>query len=208
MVRFTTEQLHAAMSLPTNIRNMSIIAHVDHGKCFRRGTIIPLINGGNEVVEKLCVGQEILGDDFKPRKILEVHRGKGLMYEIQQKVGDPYYVNGNHILCLRTADDYATIEISVNDFIELPIDFRTYYKGYKVRPYIKYDIVVKPLEIEDYYGFTVDGNSRFLLSDFTVTHNSTISDSLLNKAGIISDEATGLKRGTDTRKDEIERGIT
>ena len=25
----------------------------------------------------------------------------------------------------------------------------------------------------DYYGFTVDGNSRFLLYDFTVTHNST-----------------------------------
>jgi elongation factor 2 len=37
---------------------------------------------------------------------------------------------------------------------------------------------------------------------------STTSDSLLNKAGIISDDDTGEKRGTDTRQDEQDRCIT
>lgn len=37
---------------------------------------------------------------------------------------------------------------------------------------------------------------------------TTLTDSLLNKAGIISDKDTGNKCGTDTHKQEIERGIT
>lgn len=37
---------------------------------------------------------------------------------------------------------------------------------------------VEKLEEDDYYGFTIDGNSLFLLGDFTVTHNTFI-DSIL-----------------------------
>ena len=33
-------------------------------------------------------------------------------------------------------------------------------------------ITVKKLEVDDYYGFTLDGNHRYLLGDFTVTHNT------------------------------------
>ena len=32
MPRFTIEQIREIMSIPDNIRNMSVIAHVDHGK--------------------------------------------------------------------------------------------------------------------------------------------------------------------------------
>ena len=35
-----------------------------------------------------------------------------------------------------------------------------------------YDIVVKELQEDFYYGFTIDGNHRYLLGDFTVTHNT------------------------------------
>jgi len=37
---------------------------------------------------------------------------------------------------------------------------------------------VEPLERGNYYGFTVDGNSRFLLGDYTVTHNTYIGKKL------------------------------
>ena len=32
--------------------------------------------------------------------------------------------------------------------------------------------------VDDYYGFTIDGDSLFLLEDFTVTHNTTVADCL------------------------------
>jgi hypothetical protein len=34
MVKFTVEGLRAIMDKQNNIRNMSVIAHVDHGTCF------------------------------------------------------------------------------------------------------------------------------------------------------------------------------
>jgi hypothetical protein len=37
-----------------------------------------------------------------------------------------------------------------------------------------YGINVVPLEEDEYYGFEIDGNGRFLLGDFTVTHNTSI----------------------------------
>jgi ATP-dependent Lon protease len=36
-------------------------------------------------------------------------------------------------------------------------------------------ILVCELDVDDYYGFTIDGNNRFLLGDFTVTHNTMIA---------------------------------
>lgn len=40
-------------------------------------------------------------------------------------------------------------------------------------------ICLKKLNVDDYYGFTLDGNSRFLLGDFTVTHNTLSMVSLI-----------------------------
>lgn len=40
---------------------------------------------------------------------------------------------------------------------------------------------IEPLEEDDYYGFTIDGNHRFLLSDFTVTHNTVMGLYIISK---------------------------
>ena len=42
-------------------------------------------------------------------------------------------------------------------------------------------IKLVPLEEDQYYGFQIDGNSRFLLGDFTVTHNTTFAKKGLAK---------------------------
>lgn len=44
----------------------------------------------------------------------------------------------------------------------------------KINP-LWYDFEIEPLGKGDYYGFTIDGNHRFLLGDFTVTHNTAQS---------------------------------
>lgn len=41
-------------------------------------------------------------------------------------------------------------------------------------------ITVEKLEKDEYYGFEIDGNSLFLLGDFTVTHNTSMALTLLN----------------------------
>ena len=38
-----------------------------------------------------------------------------------------------------------------------------------------YSITVEPIGIDDYYGFEIDGNHRFVLGDFTVTHNTIMA---------------------------------
>ena len=40
-------------------------------------------------------------------------------------------------------------------------------------------ISIEPLGVDNYYGFEVDGNHRFLLGDFTVTHNSTLISDIM-----------------------------
>ena len=42
-------------------------------------------------------------------------------------------------------------------------------------------IHIEKLEVDDYYGFSIDGNRRFLLGDFTVTHNTSSSLYILSK---------------------------
>lgn len=39
---------------------------------------------------------------------------------------------------------------------------------------LEYKINIEKLEIDDYYGFEIDGNRRFVLGDFSITHNTVI----------------------------------
>lgn len=47
---------------------------------------------------------------------------------------------------------------------------------------VKLKINVKPVEYGEYFGFTLDGNNRFVLGDFTVTHNTSLIKDGIAKA--------------------------
>jgi len=47
-----------------------------------------------------------------------------------------------------------------------------------------YAIKIEPDIIDEYYGFNLDGNGRFVLGDFTVTHNTYTGIRLANKVGL------------------------
>lgn len=49
------------------------------------------------------------------------------------------------------------------------------------RPLV-YGFTVDPIGQGDYYGFEIDGNHRYLLGDFTVTHNTRVQIQLLKEA--------------------------
>jgi superfamily II DNA or RNA helicase len=44
-----------------------------------------------------------------------------------------------------------------------------------------YNISVERLDEDDYYGFEIDGNRRFILGDYTVTHNTVIALNIISQ---------------------------
>jgi len=46
---------------------------------------------------------------------------------------------------------------------------------------LKYRIHLEKLSEDDYYGFEIDGNRRFVLGDFTVTHNTVMAIKIISK---------------------------
>lgn len=73
---------------------------------------------------------------------------------------------------------------------DIPIK-RIQKKAYPHKPTpdcLTYKIKLEKLQEDDYYGFEIDGNHRFVLGDFTVTHNTVMAlkiISLLSKKTLI-----------------------
>ena len=104
------------------------------------------------------------------------------------------------------ANDIAYVCRSLGMHVVLRVKNKLPYKYYSLKIYPKtvipvktvekitthkkltYKIKIQKLGEDDYYGFEIDGNRRFVLGDFTVTHNTVMSlkiISLLHKKTLI-----------------------
>ena len=57
-------------------------------------------------------------------------------------------------------------------------------KGYvrkQIKDALTYRLQIEKLDIDEYYGFEIDGNRRFVLADFTVTHNTVLSLNIISR---------------------------
>ena len=57
-------------------------------------------------------------------------------------------------------------------------------KGYErkqIKDALTYRLQIEKLEVDNYYGFEIDGNRRFVLADFTVTHNTVLSLNIISR---------------------------
>jgi len=95
------------------------------------------------------------------------------------------FVNGiksafeNHII-MSTADQLDTVAKDIV-FVARSVGYDACLSGgYRARintkPYngLTYNMKIEQLDEDVYFGFMIDGNERFLLADFTVTHNTTL----------------------------------
>ena len=71
------------------------------GKCHAKDTPIMMHDGTLKMVQDIQIGDCIMGDDSLPRTVLNLGRGRDMMYDITPTKGNPYTVNSEHILCLR-----------------------------------------------------------------------------------------------------------
>ena len=60
-------------------------------------------------------------------------------------------------------------------FIPVKYEHKKAKFKYRVIDTLKYRIDLQRLGEDDYYGFEIDGNRRFVLGDFTVTHNTVMA---------------------------------
>ena len=151
------------------------------GKCLAKGTLVILYNRKLCPVEDIVVGDVLLGDDGTPRKVLSLARGRELMVRIcEYGTNRSYTVNRSHILSLRHRKTGHIEDMPVTDYLRRNDSVE--WLGWRINPQIikhnlpqKYEIDVIPLGEDDYYGFEIDGNRRFVLGDFTVTHNTVMA---------------------------------
>jgi replicative DNA helicase len=72
--------------------------------------------------------------------------------------------------------DYFRIGI-YGDLEEIPVllSRKKAHKSAQRRDSLRTGFSIKSLGVGEYFGFTLDGNGRYLLGDFTVTHNTTMA---------------------------------
>lgn len=134
--------------------------------CHRKGTDILMADGGTIKVEDVRINHRLMGPTG-PKTVLHIVRGRGEMAEIVRLVGESFVVNMDHILTLVNRSTGKVIDISVRDYLVDMDDDLLLFKSTGERS----SFFVRRLPEEDYYGFTLDGDGRYLMGDFTVTHN-------------------------------------
>lgn len=97
MVNFTVNQLRKIMDKKENIRNMSVIAHVDHGK----STLTDSLIGAAGIIASKAVGEARFTDtrqDEQDRCITIKSTGVSLYYELPEHVKEPEGSQGRNFL--------------------------------------------------------------------------------------------------------------
>lgn len=135
--------------------------------CFAENTEIPQWDGSSKNSQDIQIGDKLIGDDGNMRTVLGVCSGEDEMYEITQSNGISYIVNSKHKLALKYKSEIY--EIRVDTYLNMPN--KSDYKGFKSDSSIESDICIKSIGHGKYYGWEIDGNHRFVLSDKTICMN-------------------------------------
>jgi len=138
------------------------------GKCLGKDTPILMYNGSIKMVQDIEVGDELMGDDSSPRKVLTLARGKEMMYKISSKKGPGYIVNESHILSLKYSSQVnkntpkgTIIDMPLTDYLNLPKSYHGrggVLVGYRVPiQFPKKDVEIDPYLLGFWLG---DGHSK------------------------------------------------
>lgn len=126
------------------------------------GYLVSSINSDNfDIVQK----NETIADDI-------VFLARSLGFACYKKQCVKYCTNKNsdHV------GTYYRMNINGNiDQIPTKIPRKQAKKRMAIKNVLNYGITVQSVGVGDYYGFEIDGNHRFILGDFTVTHNTSMA---------------------------------
>jgi hypothetical protein len=152
--------------------------------CFGENVPILLSNGLIKKSQDIKIGDILMGDDYTERIVEEVITGEDDLFEVRQMNGINYVVNTKHILLLKNVIDSTTelaFDISTEQYMSLNDLYKSMLCGYKCKKsntsniesliYENSPITIIHIGKGTYYGWAINQNKKFLLSDFTVVHN-------------------------------------
>lgn len=84
-----------------NQRGILLYHSVGSGKCMAAGTRILMYDGSHKEIQKIKVGEFLMGDDSNPREVLSLASGTDQMFNVWYG-NSKYTVNSDHVLCLKT----------------------------------------------------------------------------------------------------------
>jgi hypothetical protein len=137
--------------------------------CLAPNTEILMWDSSIKKAKDIVIGDKLIGDDEKMRTVLKLTNGIDDMYEITMSTGNSYTVNSQHILTLKQNGNI--IDVKLTDLLTKNL---AEYSAVNIKISINISIHIKYIGKDEFYGWQVDGNERFLLGDFTVTHNSRL----------------------------------
>jgi len=128
------------------------------GKCHKKGTKILMFNGDLKKVEDIIIGDLVMGDNSKHRKVMNVVSGKQKMFKIKPIRSTPFTVNKDHILVLRKTGTEVVTEISVGEYIQKSDKFKHLHKLFTVEvAFPKKPVLIDPYFLGLWLG---DGNKH------------------------------------------------
>lgn len=92
-----------------------------HRECFARGTPVLMSDGTIRAVEAVAVGDEVMGPDSKPRRVLSLSRGRREMFRVTPNKGQSWVCSAGHTLALwRTEGRYkGFVQMTAQEFAAL-----------------------------------------------------------------------------------------
>jgi len=162
------------------------------GKCLGAGTPVLLYDGRTVPVEDVRPSEVLMGPDSTPRRVLTTTQGFGPLRRIVPVKGEPWVCNDVHVLTLVHTETGRVVDVPLDVYERV---WSNYAKAHHAlwRPFtvkvagqlrtpegpFRFAFDVQDAGTGHFYGFTLDGDGRFLLGDYTVTHNTECAAALM-----------------------------
>src|SRR3989454_8206972 len=221
MPRFKSSQdILKIVSNKDQIRNMGIIAHVDHGKCVSGDSLVTLANGKTEEIVK--IHESLKAEGPAPLRVRSLNP-QTLRIE-DKHVSHVWKLHSDRLVnvtlqtgsCVETTPEHPFYTLAKNGGVAKKRADEISRGDLVLAPdrVLNRDVhAVRVKEVESYtggfdvYDLTVPENHTFIANGMVV-HNTTMTDSLLAGAGLLSPGLAGTALAMDFMEEEQKRQMT
>lgn len=143
--------------------------------CHAPGTMIRMADGRDKPVESIMPGEELMGPDGLPRKVLMLASGIEEMFRITPEKGDAFVVNRSHKARLLINGRSQTIVLG--DFLASTVSALWLHEGGPVR------FEASSVGDGQFHGFLISGDHLYLDSQGFEHHNTVAMEELRGQLG-------------------------